>query len=462
MRFIWIVRLIVSVLVLQAFAGTAVAQDSDNSIPAESYEADDASYGLELSIENFQAILGDATELLKEIADLTASSSEADEEPTTIESAYALIKRVTAQGSLAEKMREMSLLRTRTASLSARFESAARSLTVASDTARNKLAVLQSSLLDLDRADQQNSFLLERNREVEVLSEYQSQVIGFMEENSPSNLGSSDSRPGTESDGPEGIRDDVVVGDQSSNADTNEDPEQEGPATVDWVRMVASEINSDGRTTLGFGERAIERLTPESLLQTLSEKLTELQVDMTEESNRTLSKRNEIAPIVEALKGAIANASKSIAMIEPMRTELADALSVLDRESSFLLEMNQDQSGYVRFTTTIFAILVGGVIAGFFIIAFKTDNLREAIFGDDRGIQFITLFALVIAIILFGILGILEGKELSALLGGLSGYILGRGSINPSRGQQGSNPAATPAAQREGGGAAPAQAAAGT
>jgi hypothetical protein len=38
------------------------------------------------------------------------------------------------------------------------------------------------------------------------------------------------------------------------------------------------------------------------------------------------------------------------------------------------------------------------------------------------------LFFLVIAIILFGILRILEGKELSALLGGLSGYILGRGT----------------------------------
>jgi hypothetical protein len=38
----------------------------------------------------------------------------------------------------------------------------------------------------------------------------------------------------------------------------------------------------------------------------------------------------------------------------------------------------------------------------------------------------------VIAIILFGITGILEGKELSALLGGLSGYILGRTSDRPT------------------------------
>lgn len=48
------------------------------------------------------------------------------------------------------------------------------------------------------------------------------------------------------------------------------------------------------------------------------------------------------------------------------------------------------------------------------------------IFAGQAGIQFVTLFSLVIAIILFGIITILEGKELAALLGGLSGYILGR------------------------------------
>ena len=54
--------------------------------------------------------------------------------------------------------------------------------------------------------------------------------------------------------------------------------------------------------------------------------------------------------------------------------------------------------------------------------------MRE-IFRNDRGLQFITLFSLVIAITMFGLLNILEGKELSALLGGLSGYILGRSNL---------------------------------
>ena len=47
-------------------------------------------------------------------------------------------------------------------------------------------------------------------------------------------------------------------------------------------------------------------------------------------------------------------------------------------------------------------------------------------FSNQQGLQFITLFSLVIAIILFGVLKILEAKELSALLGAISGYVLGR------------------------------------
>ena len=86
--------------------------------------------------------------------------------------------------------------------------------------------------------------------------------------------------------------------------------------------------------------------------------------------------------------------------------------------------------------STTFAYLVAAVVVGFFFVAFWDKKVRRAIFGGTEGIQFVTLFSIVIAIILFGITGILEGKELAALLGGLSGYILGRGT--------GASPAPTP------------------
>jgi hypothetical protein len=72
-----------------------------------------------------------------------------------------------------------------------------------------------------------------------------------------------------------------------------------------------------------------------------------------------------------------------------------------------------------------FAILVALVIIAFFLAALDP-KIRHRVFSPQSAIQFVTLFSLVIAIILFGILGILESRELSALLGGLSGYILGR------------------------------------
>ena len=83
-----------------------------------------------------------------------------------------------------------------------------------------------------------------------------------------------------------------------------------------------------------------------------------------------------------------------------------------------------------EFKTTLsimFAGLIAAVIIGFFVIAYIDPSVRSAIFGGQSGIQFLTLFSVVIAaIILFGITAILDGKELAALLGGLSGFILGR------------------------------------
>ncbi len=73
-----------------------------------------------------------------------------------------------------------------------------------------------------------------------------------------------------------------------------------------------------------------------------------------------------------------------------------------------------------------FSALVAVVIIGFFVIAWSNDEIKKTIFANEAGIQFITIFSIVIAVILFGIIGVLESKELSALSGGLSGYILGK------------------------------------
>jgi len=91
-----------------------------------------------------------------------------------------------------------------------------------------------------------------------------------------------------------------------------------------------------------------------------------------------------------------------------------------------LLMPEVEAQRFKTYVSIIFAALVGFVIFGFFYIAAKDTDVRRTIFSGDTGIQFITLFAIIIAIILFGITGILGDKELAAILAAIAGYILGR------------------------------------
>lgn len=103
-------------------------------------------------------------------------------------------------------------------------------------------------------------------------------------------------------------------------------------------------------------------------------------------------------------------------------------LANIDEAISHLM-ITSDSEGYFRlWMGGGFLLLVLVLIVCFFVFGSRSGSMRD-IFTNDRGLQFITLFSLVIAITMFGLLNILEGKELSALLGGLSGYILGRSNL---------------------------------
>lgn len=107
---------------------------------------------------------------------------------------------------------------------------------------------------------------------------------------------------------------------------------------------------------------------------------------------------------------------------------------------NILLIPTTQKNNFKREIAKVFSYLVGLVIIGFFIVALMDQRVRRSIFSSQSGIQFLTLFSLVIAIILFGITEILEDKELAALLGGISGYILGRVSDSNKEDPTESNP----------------------
>jgi hypothetical protein len=121
---------------------------------------------------------------------------------------------------------------------------------------------------------------------------------------------------------------------------------------------------------------------------------------------------------------------------------LAGKLSEQQNLERRILQMRTPAQEFKSQLSIIFAALIAFVIIGFFVIASIDDKVRAAIFSGQSGIQFLTLFSLVIAIILFGITGILEGKELAALLGGLSGYILGRSTTATAEAGGGGTPVA--------------------
>jgi hypothetical protein len=92
------------------------------------------------------------------------------------------------------------------------------------------------------------------------------------------------------------------------------------------------------------------------------------------------------------------------------------------------LDPENRKQGFKMYMSLTFAILIGFLLAAFFYIVYKkSDNTLSILLLSGYGLQFITLFVLIIAIILFGILDILKGSELAAMLSGISGYILGKG-----------------------------------
>jgi hypothetical protein len=89
------------------------------------------------------------------------------------------------------------------------------------------------------------------------------------------------------------------------------------------------------------------------------------------------------------------------------------------------------EKGNQEFKTRIslyFAAIIGVLLIVFFLFIYlKSEHGVANEFLSGNGIQFVALFSLINAVVLFGILGVLEGRELAAILSGISGFILGKG-----------------------------------
>jgi hypothetical protein len=170
-------------------------------------------------------------------------------------------------------------------------------------------------------------------------------------------------------------------------------------------------------------------------LKSISDAPTVAQLETQKKRLDDLQKKQTRTPLEDEAMEGLEAILKNQRSDKEIADDIAEKNKVLAKDKLLLqciqAKISQLTSPEQKFrtdTSWVFAGLISAVIIGFFVLAFKDEVMRRAIFSGETGIQFLTLFSVVIAIILFGIINILEGKELAALLGGLSGYILGRTS----------------------------------
>ena len=177
----------------------------------------------------------------------------------------------------------------------------------------------------------------------------------------------------------------------------------------------------------GTNDTNAEKYSPD--LERIKKNRIELKVEILKMEKRNKSAAENEKRVEEASQHNIKMSLRNEKSLQEANSDI-ECFSALQNKIDGLIYATlipQTQKNQFKlWMSGIFAFMVLVVILGFFTVALRDSGVRSAIFSNQTGIQFVTLFSLVIAIILFGITGILEAKELSALLGGISGYILGR------------------------------------
>jgi hypothetical protein len=140
----------------------------------------------------------------------------------------------------------------------------------------------------------------------------------------------------------------------------------------------------------------------------------------------------EILPAIKAryAEAARRDSLNQVTYMQIQKNVSAIQLDIFQAEQAIYASLspefrNQDFRIWISLT---FSGLIAVLLLAFFFIIFKrSDASLLQLLLSGAGLQFITVFILIIAIILFGILNVLGGSELAAILSGISGYVLGKG-----------------------------------
>jgi hypothetical protein len=102
----------------------------------------------------------------------------------------------------------------------------------------------------------------------------------------------------------------------------------------------------------------------------------------------------------------------------------SEALGRSEGQSDEIATLGKEKSDEIATVSKVFAGLVGFIIIGFFLVLLDT-QVRHTVFRSAAGLRYMTLFLVAIALILFGLGGIVPSAAIASILTGLAGFVIG-------------------------------------
>jgi hypothetical protein len=111
--------------------------------------------------------------------------------------------------------------------------------------------------------------------------------------------------------------------------------------------------------------------------------------------------------------------------VKKERSEIESCTRNIKKTIVDLTSNSQAQRKFQANSIWFTAVLLGAIIFSFFYLV-KTSNASGQIFSGSKGLQYVALFMIIVSITILGLIDTFGPEELSALLGSIAGYILGR------------------------------------
>ena len=195
-------------------------------------------------------------------------------------------------------------------------------------------------------------------------------------------------------------------------------------------KLLQNFLEKKGNTTAVFDETMVDKTIQEICK-------VHHAVDSVVDENGRLKPRFDVDKAIRNVEYWLGEVHRKM-LLERSQDNLNKDRDAAEKAIQSIYTVEKGNQEYKKTISLYYAIIIFALILISFYFLFRKSSAE---IGNDflngNGLQFIALFAIIISTILFGILGILEGKELAAILSGIAGFILGKGlNVNLTRKDQ--------------------------